>query len=147
VIRHEDHCNVWVGCQQCDGPDLRRDCTCAVSKLVARNIVDDFPEDPFNPVSFLNVTGFKVLYSRTEPSMDWNPKQDARPAMQDLRLYRRGVWMVEELLVRDELGRVIGKVTAKRVMSTTEHFADSKAALDVGHASGLVDPWPGEEGL
>jgi hypothetical protein len=27
-IRHADHCNVWQGCQQCDGPDLTRKCTC-----------------------------------------------------------------------------------------------------------------------
>lgn len=27
-MRHNDDCNVWVGCQQCDGPDLTRKCTC-----------------------------------------------------------------------------------------------------------------------
>ena len=25
---HTQDCNVWVGCQQCDGPDLTRLCTC-----------------------------------------------------------------------------------------------------------------------
>lgn len=25
---HTHDCNVWVGCQQCDGPDLTRACDC-----------------------------------------------------------------------------------------------------------------------
>lgn len=77
--------------------------------------------------------------------MDWNPKQDSRPATQDLRLYRRGVWMVEELLVRDDQGAVIGKLVAKREMSSSDTLLNPKMCVDFfGAQSPVSDPYPGE---
>lgn len=36
--RHDSECNVWVGCQQCDGPDLTRTCTCIEHALIDKKL-------------------------------------------------------------------------------------------------------------
>jgi len=30
-MKHDQACNVWIGCQQCDGPDISRECTCGAT--------------------------------------------------------------------------------------------------------------------
>lgn len=71
----------------------------------------------------------------------YNKDQDGRPS-KDFRLYRRGVWVHEEMMVHEENGIILGKIAVKRNVTVAPTEVKMSEVLAAG--GGYTDPYPGE---